>query len=168
MDDIVEHVQGWQNACHIPFRRKSVAGDSIVTCEHMYYTSVLTSGKEWCCRLLLHVKILILAINIWPGLRCSRLFSGGKQGPAFMTTSWGDTSHSDLRAWAWMNYFFILSMNYVQNRLLVDGKGTLTQTLAVGYRKAKSTEKMSNEEQKFTNLMIHWNICCIISIPLLK
>lgn len=34
------HEQGWQNICHIPFRRNSVAGDSTVTCEHMYYTSI--------------------------------------------------------------------------------------------------------------------------------
>lgn len=32
----VAHVQGWLNTCHIPFRRKSVAGDSTVTREHMY------------------------------------------------------------------------------------------------------------------------------------
>lgn len=45
----VEHAQGWQNTCHIPFKQNSVAGESIVTGEHMCHTSVLTSGKqEWC------------------------------------------------------------------------------------------------------------------------
>lgn len=49
--------------------------------KHMYYTSVLTSGKqEWCCRLLLHVKILILAINISPGLCKTHAAWRGKGG----------------------------------------------------------------------------------------
>lgn len=157
----VEHVEGWQNTCHIPFWRKSVAGDSTLTCEHACYTSVLTSGKqEWCCWLLLHVKILILAIDFpagphkthaaWWGSqmilidrnrqnrdRCCNLsfvFPAVLRGEYHEETPPTQTYRND-RLCKWeilLDYCNLPSMNDVQTRPLVDGAGMLTQTFTVG------------------------------------